>query len=325
MKQSNPTVIFLLKILVSVGLMVFLISRIDVNRFLRVISSAHLSYLGVALTGYFLGQIISSIRWAILARPLGFRNPIKEFTLFYLIGMFFNLLAPSTVGGDVGRVFYLARDGNHDQRTKWLGSTAPAVASVIMDRAIGMAVMVWIGALALLVFPQYSLPAFIRYPTFVIALGLICGWMLLSPINKYFRGREHPVVKKLSLVLETYQNHRQVVMQAMIFSLVVHLIQAWIQILLGQALDVQIPWSFSLILYPLVGLFSALPVSFSGFGLREGSYLFLLPTIGISPEKAITVGLIWFIIVAFDSLIGGAVFILRKNSLPSPLASKIEN
>jgi hypothetical protein len=82
-----------------------------------------------------------------------------------------------------------------------------------------------------------------------------------------------------------------------------------------------LPWSFCFILYPLVGTFSALPVSLNGIGLREGGYLFLLGTIGIASEKAVAFSLLWFVIVILASLVGGLVFILRKGPRPSPAPS----
>src|SRR3989304_1613270 len=139
--MSRSTLTFLLKAVVSLGLLFFLFAEIDVAQLRRVLSSAHLSYLAVALSGYFLGQIICSLRWALLARPLGFTNPFKDFAIFYFIGMFFNLFAPSTIGGDVGRVFYLARDGHRREEPQRSGAAVSALISVLADRLLGLAVL----------------------------------------------------------------------------------------------------------------------------------------------------------------------------------------
>lgn len=322
MKKSSPILFWLLKGLVSLGLLSFLFYRIDVPHLLGVLSSARLSYLILALLAYFLGQIISSIRWALLARTLGFGNPFKDFMAFYLIGMFFNLFAPSTVGGDAGRVFYLARSDSRGLEREWTGSASQALMSVIMDRAVGMAVLVWIGAAAVALFPTYALPAAVRYLIFTLALGSVVGWTLLPIWQRGLPGRKHPVGKNLLLALETYRTRWPVLRVAIILSLAVHFIQTWIQILLGRALGLEIPWSYAFILYPLVTLFSALPVSLNGIGLREGGYLFLLRRIAVGSEKAVAFGLLWFMIVAIDSLVGGAIFLLYGGSKPSLVTIK---
>jgi hypothetical protein len=52
--------------------------------------------------------------------------------------------------------------------------------------------------------------------------------------------------------------------------LVLHLIQAWLHVMMGKALQIDVPFSFSIILLPVVGTFAALPISLNGLGLREG-------------------------------------------------------
>ena len=54
-----------------------------------------------AVACYGCAQMVSATRWQRLARPLGFRNRLWEFVSFYFIGNFFNLLLPTSVGGDV--------------------------------------------------------------------------------------------------------------------------------------------------------------------------------------------------------------------------------
>lgn len=314
--------VLLLKTLVSLGLLSFLLSRIDLSGLLETLTSAHLFYVVLVLIIYLLSQLLSCFRWVLLARPLGFRLPYREFLSFYFIGMFFNLFAPSTVGGDVGRVFYLARGGTETREGGRAAPTAYALISVVADRAIGLAVLVWIGALALLVFPAYSLPLVIRYLTYAVALGSLLGWASVPLINRFLRRREDPLGKNLRWGLETYWGHQSVIIQTVLLSFFVHFIQTGVQLLVGQALYLDLPWSYGFILYPLVGLFSALPISLNGIGLREGGYLFLLRQIDVSSEKAIAFGILWFIIVAFDSLIGGIVFILRKVPKPSAVASE---
>jgi hypothetical protein len=88
---------------------------------------------------------------------------------------------------------------------------------------------------------------------------------------------------------------------------------------MGSALGLEVPFSFSLIVYPLVGTFSAIPISLNGLGLREGGYIFLMAVIGIGTEPSIAFGILLFLIVVLDSLIGGLIFLLRH--LPKPNAA----
>ena len=232
---------------------------------------------------------------------------------YYLIGMFFNLFAPGTVGGDVSRVYYLVKD--EDARAKGHAvTTVNAAMSVLMDRAIGMIVLVWLGALGLWLFPYYAVPHAARVATFLLAMGFLAGGLLLPVLRRVLPQDGHQLVVKLRLAFRSYRTHWWALLIAILLSLLIHLIQAWIHVAMGRALDLNVPFSFALIVYPLVGTFSAIPISLNGLGLREGGYIFLLAVIGISSEKGIAFGILLFLIVAVDSLIGGVLFLLQRGA-----------
>lgn len=310
--MSRPAVKFLLKILISAGLIAFILSQMELARFFTALRSAQFSYLTIALVAYLVGQLLSSLRWALLARPLGFSNPMKDFVVYYFIGMFFNLFAPSTVGGDVSRAYYLARENVSSSNGEWTGPATYAAVSVLTDRAIGMTVLIWIGAAAVALFPAYALPSPLRYTVYSLALALLVGGLLIPSVARVVQRIKYSWGRKLSLIVKSYQGNWQFLVYAGLISVFVHSMQAWMQLLVGWSLDIELPWSYCFILYPLVGSFSALPFSLNGIGLREGGYLFLLGYIGVSSEKGVAFGLLWLLIVALDSLIGGVLFVLRR-------------
>jgi uncharacterized membrane protein YbhN (UPF0104 family) len=315
MKKAKPLIILLLKVVVSGGLLAYLLSRIHPERFLQTFATAKFSYIGLAMLVYLVTQGFSAVRWTALARPLGIKTPLKAMLRYYLIGMFFNLFAPGTVGGDVSRVYYLVRD--EDMRAQGHSvTTVHATMSVLMDRAIGMVVLVWLGAAGLLLFPHYAVPHTARVATFLLSVGLLLG-ALITPLLRHLLPEDgHHLLVKLRLMFRSYRTHWRALLEAALLSLVVHLIQAWIHVLMGRALDLNVPYSFAIIVYPLVGTFAAIPISLNGLGLREGGYIFLLAVIGIGNEKGIAFGLLLFLVVALDSLIGGLVFLLQQSPRP---------
>jgi len=317
MKKTKPVLILCLKLLVSAGLLAFFFTRIHMERFLGTLLEANFSYIVAALLIYLVSQGVSAVRWTLLVRPLGFRTAFKDLLLYYLIGMFFNLFAPGTVGGDVTRVYYLARDPESIRAEGWSTTTVRAAISVFMDRAIGMVVLVWLGAAGLLLFPRYAVPAPLRSLTLLLSVGFLLAGLLIPVLRRLLPEDGHTVVFKLRLALRSYRTQPRAVINAILLSVVIHLIQSGMHIIMGRALGIDIPFSYCIIAYPLVGAFSALPISLNGFGLREGGYLFMLGLIGVNSEKGIAFGLLLFVIVAIDSLLGGIVFLLRRNTEPS--------
>jgi glycosyltransferase 2 family protein len=316
MKKAKPVVVLLLKLLVSAGLLGYFLTRIHVERFLQTLATAKVSYVVTAMMVYLVTQGISAMRWTALARPLGIKTPFNAMLRYYLIGMFFNLFGPSTVGGDVSRVYYLVRD--EDARAQGHSvTTVHATMSVLMDRAIGMVVLVWLGAAGLLLFPDYAVPHTARIATFLLALGLLAGALITPLLRRLLPEDGHHLVVKLRLAFRAYRTHWRALVNASLFSLAIHLVQAWMHVVMGSALGLNVPFSFAIIIYPLVGTFAAIPISLNGLGLREGGYIFLLAVIGIGTEKGIAFGILLFLVVAFDSLIGGLVFLLQQGSKPA--------
>ncbi|HKY06865.1 MAG TPA: lysylphosphatidylglycerol synthase transmembrane domain-containing protein [Candidatus Binatia bacterium] len=311
MTRAKPVIIFLIKLLVSAGLIAYFVSRIHLEQFVETFASAKIPYIALALGVYLVAQGIAAVRWAALARPLGIKTPFKDLVQYYLIGMFFNLFAPSTVGGDVTRVYYLVKDEEAQAKGRPV-TTVHAAMSVLMDRAIGMVILVWLGAFGLLLFPQYAVPPAARTATFLVALALL-GGALLAPLARRFLPEDgHQLSVKLRLALRSYRLHWGALLVAALLSLTVHLIQAWMHTVMGRALDLELPFSFCLIVYPLVGTFSAIPISVNGFGLREGGYIFLLAVVGIGAEQGVAFGILLFLIVALDSVLGGLLFLFQR-------------
>jgi uncharacterized membrane protein YbhN (UPF0104 family) len=317
MKRAKPIIIFCVKLLVSGGLIAYFLSRVHIERFVHTFATADYSYIGLALVVYLGCQVISALRWFTLARPLGIETPFKDMLRYYLIGMFFNLFAPGTVGGDVSRVYYLVQDEQADAAGRSV-TTVHAMISVLMDRAIGMVVLVWIGAAGLLLFPDYAVPHTVRTVTLLFASGLLIA-VSLTPLLRRFLPEGGPqLVVKLRLALRSYRTQWRALTDAALLSVLVHLVQAWMHVLMGRALGLDVPFSFCIIVYPLVGTFSAIPISLNGLGLREGGYLYLLAVIGVGSEKGVAFGLLLFLIVALDSLIGGVLFLLQRQPRPAP-------
>jgi len=315
-KRHKATLILCAKLVVSIGLLGFFLSRMELSQFWATLRSADLTYVSVALITYLVGQIMSAVRWTVLSRPLGFTMGLSGMTVYYFIGMFFNLFAPGTVGGDLSKIYYLTREGQEARAEGWGAATLRATVSVVADRAVGMCALVWLGAAGLVLFSHYDIPPAVRSFTYALALALLMGGACLPVITRYLPEDSHPLISKLRVALESYGREIGAIPIALALSLLVHLIQTWMHVVMGKALHLDLPFSFCLILYPLVGTFAAIPISFGGIGLRESGYMFLLGTLGFGSETGIAFGLLLFIIVALDSLLGGFLFLIMRKGNP---------
>src|SRR5207253_2317310 len=122
-----------------------------------------------------LAQVASAARWRLLARPLGFHSPLGAFIRFYFVGMFFNLLLPTSVGGDVVRAWYL--DGGSGRRM-------PAFLSVLVDRLSGLLILLSLACVAD-IFCPIALPYWIGASIWTTAGCALLGVLALPAVTRY--------------------------------------------------------------------------------------------------------------------------------------------
>ena len=135
----------LLRLAVSVGLLALLFrwGGADLSAVAARLRGARPGPLLIAFLLYaILGSLVRGFRWQALIAALGQRVPVARTTELFLVGTFFNQFLPTGIGGDVVRTLILARDG--------LGR-ARAASTVIVDRAIGILMLLAAGLVALLV------------------------------------------------------------------------------------------------------------------------------------------------------------------------------
>jgi uncharacterized membrane protein YbhN (UPF0104 family) len=74
------------------------------------------------------------------------------------------------------------------------------------------------------------------------------------------------------------------------------------------ALRLDAPVVFYFILIPLIAVATMIPVSLNGLGVREGAFVFFLAQVGVPEEQALSLALLWLVVLMASSAIGGLVW-----------------
>jgi uncharacterized membrane protein YbhN (UPF0104 family) len=228
-----------------------------------------------------------------------------EYVRFYFIGMVVNVFGVSTIGGDVVRALYLGGGRN----------AAVALNSVVFDRVSGLAILMAVGALALLAFPEYRLPSALSVALMAGGVALAVGWwtcprlVRLLPVRNRFR-------RLVECDLAPFWRDRRLLVQISALSAIFHLSQVGVQYLLARAAGTSLPFSYCLVMHPVLSLMLAMPISIGGFGVREGGYLYFLTRVDVDDSIAVTMGLLWWLMTAVSGAIGGLIFVASGARLP---------
>jgi uncharacterized membrane protein YbhN (UPF0104 family) len=281
-----------------------LVWRLDWRQVATAFAELNLSLWLIALAIYLVAQLASSVRWRLLAQVHELEGSHGRFLAYYFIGMFFNLVLPTSVGGDVVRAWYLARQAE--------GRRTGAFLSVLADRGIGLVVLIAVACVALWLYPQ-PLPLWVTAT--VLGLGAAsAAAVILFPALPWLKDRLplHPRMREVLSATTIYLRYPGALTWATLLSLVVQLANIVLAWLIGRGLGLNVPLVYYCILSSVVSVLTLLPVSVNGMGLREWGTALLLAPLSVSPAQAVTLSLLIFAVQAAASLGGCGFYLLGQ-------------
>lgn len=286
-----------LRLTVSVTLFGWLAWRTDWAQVSRAFAGLRLEYWLAAVALYVFTQGVSSLRWQLLARPLGFTPTLGRCTAYYFIGMYFNLFLPTSVGGDVVRAWYL--NGGNGRRLN-------AFLSVFVDRLTGLLILLALACAAVALCP-IDLPAWVPLSVWGTATAAGAGLVAL-PLLARWTGR-FDRARRLAEGVCVYVRLPRLMAATAALSIFVQAANVVVVWLAGLAFDAPVPAAYYWVLVPMVSLLTLLPVSLNGMGVREGAMALFLAPLGVGEGTALTLAFLWFLVFTAASLVGGAVYL----------------
>ncbi|MCK4831927.1 MAG: flippase-like domain-containing protein [Anaerolineales bacterium] len=317
--MKNRRLSNLLKILVSLGALAWVLTRIPVATVAEAAVGADFGLLLVAYLLFNLGLLVRAGRWLILLRGSGSQVSFFRLVELYFVGSFFNSFLPSGFGGDVVRAAEVTRDVE----------AGAAIGTVIVDRLTGMLVLFAMGLLALPASSKLLPPEMIWQVAAVAAAGLVAGLLFL---HGGLLRRMSPVLERLlptrlaALISPAGDGpagrvHRAVTgcgwravagaLGASVFFNTL-LVSWWI--LAGRALGIVLSPAAYVTFIPILSLTLIVP-SIGGLGVREGLAPLLFSSAGVPAAQAVALSLVIFALNRGTGLVGGLVYLvgnLRK-------------
>lgn len=296
----NKNLLTLGKVVVTLGLVYWLIVRVDWVGVRHELSEVSYALLFLYVVFQLTGNVISARKWQIIASYKELHFSLKEGFFTYLTGAFINNFLPSTIGGDAYRGLWLAKRS---------GARAAALSTVVFDRFIGL----WTTALLALVFSfvlwshiSTSLPLLV---TLVALVGFLVVDLVVTYLycQSWFQGYVARIpFFKLRRFLEEiifYTQKHLWLRTSLWSSLFVFVGLGLSNYTLFHALGSEIAFLpfFSAIL--LVAIVSNIPISINNIGIKEWAYVTFFGLVGVSIETAVTAALLSRFIQMFLSFI----------------------
>ncbi len=227
-----------------------------------------------ALVIVFVAVSLTFLRWHILVRALRLRFRLIDAFRLGFLGYLFNFISAGSVGGDVFRAFFIAREQP--------GRRAEAVATVIVDRIIGLYALLLLtsGVIVCTNTPPTSveLSALSRATILLTAAGGVGILMLLIPgftsgaLSEFLTGlpKIGQTLGQLITAVRIYRKRWPTVIAAILMSVFTHALFALAFFLISTALFRQVPTLREhMIIVPLGMVAGAVPFLPGGLGVFE--------------------------------------------------------
>lgn len=309
-----------LKVALSAGILFFLARKIGSRRLLE--AWAHLDpiWLLPAFALQAAGIFSSILRWRWLLRGQDLDVPLRHLVGSFLVGRFFGIVAPGPVGLDAYRAYDIAKHAK---------APAKSIAVILVEKVIGFF------ALGLLVLATLSGGRHVVGDRTLLGVGLVfilpvslALYILIRPgaverMNARLMPRAFGLrdkVGKAAAAAGAYAERKGTLATATGFGILVHVCTASLYIFLARAVGVHVTVAEMLFAAPLMIVATTVPISFSGFGMRELTLVALLGTMAVPEAQAVLMGNLGFVVSESWSLLGGLVFLLRGRAYAPQIA-----
>lgn len=321
----NKQILKLLQIVVTFALLALVFYQVGLfneagrQQFYSTIEGANLSYLWLSIAvGVFI-NMCSAFKWWMLIYAQGVIVGYWRIFAYYLVGQFYNLFLPTSVGGDVVRSYELG---------KFSGRQADALASVFVERYTGVLTLLALSGFAVLSQLSRFNVDFVVVSLVIFALALaFIAWMIFDPrlynLCKVkctawvpMSARIFSKLDKLLASIDRFRSQPSSIVWAFVNSLlfyVVAVLNVWVTALVFQ-LDVLLV--DIAIATPIIMLIMNIPLSIGNIGLMEFAYSSVFVLMGYPPALGLSVAILMRLKSLIDGAMGAALaplFVTQKH------------
>ncbi len=315
-KATVKALRWLVRVIVSVGLIAWLLWHADLGRLVAKISDLHLGWFLLAVLIKGSGILAGIVRWQLMLRGQEIRMKLANLGGAYLVGRFFGSFLPSTIGLDAYRTYYAA------VRSRLVAKT---VAVTVVEKVIGLLAL---STLALVALP-FGARMLNEKAMWLLGLGLcapilIAALMLARPtwfhtIAAWLNKRENRFsggLAHMSEAVARFGTQKGRIGIAILLGLIIHGATSAMYLATARAVGANIAATEILFVGPLMIAATLVPISIAGIGVREGVFVFFLVSVGVATEQAVLLGFLGFLAGEVFSLIGGLWWALAPSVRP---------
>lgn len=314
----KKTILAIIKPTISLGLIIFIIQKVDIRHSLSLFREINLIYYTLALLLIFTAWFINSRKWQTILIDLKIKNHLPTLFKLNLISIFYATVLP---GGQItGEVIKYCKIEDRKNNRKEI------ISSIFFDRLTGLIALIILGFFAFILSDSektnYSsiLSIFLILITGALAVIFSFSKLFLKLLNKFKSfipsNSDITIVRKAYSALLLFSQKYKLIITSLAYGIIFQSFIALAQLSIAQSLNIDISFYDIAWLNALVSLAILLPISIAGIGVRELSYIQLFAIINIDNTQAVAFSFLITITTFLIGIIGG---LLETKSLVSKI------
>ncbi|MFI5266972.1 MAG: lysylphosphatidylglycerol synthase transmembrane domain-containing protein [Chloroflexota bacterium] len=313
----------LARIAISGGLLAWLVHRINLGAIGANLVHASPGWVLAAnlLTAPVI--VLVSWKWQVLLRAAGVRESLPRLVRMNLVGGFYSLVLPGEETGQLAKGLILARHSKGDA----------VAASIIVDEILGTLSIFGIALVALGLTHPFPLRGLIAGAIgFMLAVFLV---LLVLAVFPQFHGLARAIVERILNWLRLYRmqawlapfwaslNHYYrrpgPLLAAFAITVAAHLLADVSVLSTMRAVGANVSFLDICWVVAAISALVTIPITVSGFGIREGANVIILGQLGVPGSQALAISLLAFAIGLVWSLPGALLqFGIRSKTPDRP-------
>jgi len=304
--------------LIGILILIYILYAIDLKKLFLILGSANPFLIIIAAATSLFSMFILNLRWLKIIKIMDMNISYKKSLGILAKGITLGTITPGKLG-ELYRSKYLM-----DKTKKSFGA---CFSSVVLCRLFDLFSLLALGCLAILFFTYYYSVSIIS-PLFLISLIFIFSISLfifsshkrmkiiLKPIVSSFIPENYKSKLRFHFN-EFYKGLYSIKMRnyfvLLFYTLVMWFINIFMVYLLSKSLNIQISFFYYFLIFPIILLINLIPISISGLGTSQASFIFFLFLKDISPESAVALSfLVIFIGNIIYALPGLVLYLIKK-------------
>jgi uncharacterized protein (TIRG00374 family) len=313
----------LLRILLVVAVTAYVLWRARPGAVLNALVHADLTWIALAIALVVVDRALMAYRWIVLLCPIdpATRPPLSAVIRIFFLSSFAGTFLPTSIGADVVRAFGLSQL-----------NVAPgqAVASVLMDRLLGVVSILIMGVVGLMLAQTQDLASIraIEVPLAITAVVSACAAAVVfsesaaSLAEAIALRLPFAIARRLATDLtratRAYGRHHAELANVLLGSVAVQVLRIIQAYCLGRALAIDLSVLAYFAFVPLILLVMLLPVSINGIGPSQVAFVWFFGRAGVADAQSFALSILFVALGIVGNLPGGLLYAFgARSNLPA--------